>query len=41
MVAIVDNTRVMHGRRAYEDPGRDIIMRLSLETLVPAPMAAE
>jgi alpha-ketoglutarate-dependent taurine dioxygenase len=42
MVAIVDNTRVMHGRRAYEDSGRDIIMRLSLEPLVaPAPMAAE
>lgn len=29
MVAIVDNRRVMHGRRAYEDSGRDIIMRLS------------
>lgn len=30
-VAIVDNMRVMHGRRAYEDEGRDIIMRLSLK----------
>lgn len=36
MVAIVDNRRVMHGRRAYEDAGRDIIMRLSLD----APRAA-
>ncbi len=36
MVALVDNRRVMHGRRAYEDKGRDIIMRLSLET----PLAA-
>lgn len=33
MVAIVDNTRVMHGRRAYEDTERDIIMRLSLDSL--------
>ncbi|MHC0053383.1 TauD/TfdA family dioxygenase [Actibacterium sp. D379-3] len=32
-LAIVDNTRVMHGRRAYEDSNRDIIMRLSLESL--------
>ncbi|MEM1315131.1 MAG: TauD/TfdA family dioxygenase [Pseudomonadota bacterium] len=36
-VAIVDNYRVMHGRRAYEDDGRDIIMRLSLS---PLPAAA-
>jgi alpha-ketoglutarate-dependent taurine dioxygenase len=41
MVAIVDNTRVMHGRRAYEDSKRDIIMRLSLDTVTAAPMAAE
>ncbi len=33
MVAIVDNRRVMHGRRAYKDEGRDIIMRLSLDGL--------
>ncbi len=33
MIAIVDNMRVMHGRRAYEDAGRDIIMRLSAESL--------
>lgn len=33
MVAIVDNMRVMHGRRAYEDTQRDIIMRLSLDPL--------
>lgn len=32
-VAIIDNMRVMHGRRAYEDEGRDIIMRLSLDKL--------
>lgn len=32
-VAIVDNQRVMHGRRAYEDPARDIIMRLSQDAL--------
>lgn len=32
-VAIVDNNRVMHGRRAYEDESRDIIMRLSLASL--------
>ncbi len=32
-VAIVDNMRFMHGRRAYEDEGRDIIMRLSLDPL--------
>jgi len=36
--AIVDNMRVMHGRRAYEDTQRDIIMRLSLEAL---PQVAE
>lgn len=29
-IALVDNFRVMHGRRAYEDEGRDIIMRMSL-----------
>lgn len=34
MVAIVDNTRVMHGRRAYEDTDRDIIMRLGLDPIV-------
>ena len=28
-VALVDNTRVMHGRRSYEDEKRNIIMRLS------------
>ncbi|MFK7939326.1 MAG: TauD/TfdA family dioxygenase [Roseovarius sp.] len=28
-VAMIDNFRVMHGRRAYEDTGRDIIMRMS------------
>ena len=33
MVAIVDNRRVMHGRRAYADEGRDIIMRLGLDPL--------
>ncbi len=33
MVAVVDNMRVMHGRRAYDDTGRDIIMRLSAEAL--------
>ena len=33
MLAVVDNMRVMHGRRAYEDTGRDIIMRLSAESL--------
>ncbi len=32
MVAIVDNRRVMHGRRAYTDDGRDIIMRLTRES---------
>lgn len=37
MLAIVDNMRVMHGRRSYEDEGRDIIMRLSLD---PVPQAA-
>lgn len=37
MVAIVDNNRVMHGRRAYEDEGRDIIMRLSDDALHGAP----
>ena len=42
MVAIIDKTRVMHGRRAYEDSKRDIIMRLSLDPLAgPAPLAAE
>lgn len=42
MLAIVDNSRVMHGRRAYEDSKRDIIMRLSLDPLTaPAPLAAE
>lgn len=35
-VAIVDNMRVMHGRRAYQDEGRDIIMRLSLAELPEA-----
>jgi alpha-ketoglutarate-dependent taurine dioxygenase len=33
MVAVVDNMRVLHGRRAYQDTGRDIIMRLSAESL--------
>lgn len=32
-VAIVNNMRVMHGRRGYDDPARDIIMRLSEEPL--------
>ena len=32
-VALVDNYRVMHGRRAYEDTGRDIIMRMSLSDI--------
>lgn len=32
-VALVDNYRVMHGRRAYEDTGRDIIMRMSLSEI--------
>lgn len=40
MVAIVDNNRVMHGRRAYEDEGRDIIMRLSDDALHGTPRAA-
>lgn len=40
MVAIVDNNRVMHGRRAYEDEGRDIIMRLSDDALQGASVAA-
>lgn len=31
MVAIIDNSRIMHGRRAYDDTARDIIMRLSEE----------
>lgn len=38
-VAIVDNRRVMHGRRAYEDDSRDIIMRLSLSPMPPANIA--
>lgn len=41
MVAIVDNNRVMHGRRAYEDEGRDIIMRLSDDALQGTSRAAE
>lgn len=40
MVAIVDNNRVMHGRRAYEDEGRDIIMRLSDDALQSPSQAA-
>lgn len=40
MVAIVDNNRVMHGRRAYEDEARDIIMRLSDDALQGASVAA-
>lgn len=32
-VAVIDNYRVMHGRRAYEDTGRDIIMRMSLSKI--------
>lgn len=35
MVAIVDNRQVQHGRRAYDDPNRDIIMRLCMEPLTP------
>lgn len=35
-VALIDNFRVMHGRRAYEDTGRDIIMRMSLSK-IPQP----
>ncbi len=42
MLAIVDNLRVMHGRRAYEDRGRDIIMRMGIDSLSePAARAAE
>ena len=32
-VALIDNSRVMHGRRSYEDGQRDIIMRLSEDAL--------
>lgn len=32
-IAIIDNFRVMHGRRAYEDCRRDIIMRMSLSKI--------
>ncbi len=40
MVAVVDNLRVMHGRRAYQDRGRDIIMRLGLDP-ISGPAAAQ
>lgn len=40
MVAIVDNNRVMHGRRAYDDDARDIIMRLSDDALQSTSLAA-
>jgi alpha-ketoglutarate-dependent taurine dioxygenase len=40
-VAIVDNARVMHGRRSYEDDKRDIIMRLSADALGLQRVAAE
>lgn len=40
-LAIVDNMRVMHGRRSYEDGKRDIIMRLSDEALGVTALAAE
>ena len=32
-VALVDNTRVMHGRRAFVDEKRDIILRLSEDAI--------
>ena len=42
MLAVIDNLRVMHGRRAYEDRGRDIIMRMSPDSIAePAARAAE
>ena len=39
-VALVDNTRVMHGRRSYEDEKRDIILRLSADAIGQRAVAA-